>query len=103
MPSSMKNDGDGCTIPVLINIKPNSVIKVINSIQKDNNEIRSTMVPTMLKVVCENKNDFDNFGTFEIGRVVKELNEDGTVLESKSLSIALASKGNREELLSGSI
>ena len=71
----------------------------INSIQKDNNEIRSTMVPTMLKVVCENKNDFDNFGAFEIGRVVKELNDDGTVNETKALSIALASKENREELL----
>ena len=82
-----------------LGINPTSVIKVINSIQKDNNEIRSTMVPTMLKVVAENKNEFDSFGAFEIGRVVKELNEDGTVNETKSLCITLASKGNREEQL----
>jgi len=82
-----------------LGIKPSSVIKVINSIQKDNNEIRSTMIPTMLKVITENKNDFDNFGAFEIGRVVKELNADGMVNESKALGIALASKGNKEELL----
>ena len=82
-----------------LGIKPASVIKVINSIQKDNNEIRSTMVPTMLKVVKENKNDYDSFGAFEIGRVVKELAEDGNVIEAKNLGITLASKGNREELL----
>lgn len=83
----------------MLGIKPSSVVKVINSIQKDNNEIRSTMVPTMLKVVAENKNDYNSFGAFEIGRVVKNMQPDGLVDETKSLGIVLASKFEKEELL----
>ena len=83
----------------MLGIKPGSVVKVINSIQKDNNEIRSTMIPTMLKVVAENKNDYNSFGAFEIGRVVKNMQPDGLVDETKSLGIVLASKSEKEELL----
>lgn len=80
----------------MIGIKPSSVIKIVNSIQKDNDEIRSTMVPTILKTIYDNKNDFDSFGIFEIGRIVDEL-KDGLTNEKKSLCVALVDKNKSEQ------
>ena len=83
----------------MLGIKPNSVIKVINSIQKDNDEIRATMVPTILKVAYDNRNDYNSFGIFEIGRIVDEL-KDGITNEKKSLCMAFCDKDkNEQELL----
>lgn len=80
----------------MLGIKPSSVIKIVNSIQKDNDEIRATMVPTILKVVYDNKNDYSSFGVFEIGRIVDEL-KDGLTNEKKSLCIALCNKEKSEQ------
>lgn len=82
-----------------LNINPSSMIKVVNSIQKDNDQIRSTIVPNMLKVVLDNKNYFDTVNVFEIGRVVKSLNKDKLVNETKTLSICLFNRGNLQKLL----
>ena len=82
-----------------IGINPSSVIRVVNSIQKDSDQIRNTMIPTMLKVVNENKNDFSRVGVFEIGRVVKNLNEKGLTNETKSLCIALADRNKTQQEL----
>lgn len=76
----------------LLNIKPDSYIKCVNSINKDNNEIRSTIIPSLLKVILDNKNSFDNFGTFEVGRVVKNINKENLANETKSLGIVLYNK-----------
>ena len=74
------------------NIKPKSEIKIVNAINKENDEIRSTMLPSMLKVVYDNKATYNNFGVFEIGRVVSGLNKDSLVNEEKSLAFALYDK-----------
>ncbi len=82
-----------------LSIMPASNIKVINSIQKDNNEIRSTLIPSQLKNVIDNKNDYDSFKIFEIGRVVKSLHKNGDVNETKNLTLTIASKTERDNLL----
>ncbi len=81
------------------NIKPKSEIKIVNAINKENDEIRSTMLPSMLKVVYDNKTTYANFGVFEIGRVVSGLNKDNLVNEEKSLAFALYDKQGANGLL----
>ena len=76
----------------VLNLNPTSCIKCINSINKDNNEIRSTIIPSLLKSVNDNKNIFTKFGIFEIGRVVKNIKQDGLADETKSLGIVLHEK-----------
>lgn len=81
----------------LLNINPTSVIRCVNSINKENDKIRSTMIPSLLKVIIDNKNHFNEIGTFEIGRVVKNLKEDNLVDERKSLGLVLYNKDNELE------
>ena len=85
----------------ILDIEPTSVIRCINSINKDNDKIRSTIIPSLLKTVYDNKNTQNEVGVFEIGRVVKSLNkETGLVNETKSLGIVLYKKqGDERELL----
>lgn len=80
-----------------LGLDPTSVIRCVNSINKDNDKIRSTMVPSLLKVIDDNKNYCDNFGTFEVGRVVKNMRKDGLADETKSLCVVLYSKTNSIE------
>ena len=74
-----------------LNIETTSFIKILNSIVQENNQIRSEIVPTILKVVYDNKNLLADFGTFEIGRVVTGLDENKNAIEKKHLGIALFS------------
>lgn len=76
-----------------LQINPTSVIRCVNSINKENDKIRSTMIPSLLKVVVDNKNVYNEVGTFEIGRVVKNMRKDNTADETKSLGIVLYQKG----------
>lgn len=80
-----------------IGIEETSVIRCINSISKENDRIRSTIIPSLLKVINENKKDFNSFGTFEIGRVVKKLKENNLADETKSLGVVLYSKDKNVE------
>ncbi len=84
-----------------LNLNPVSVIRCVNSINKDNNKIRSTIIPSLLKVIVENKGWYNDFGTFEIGRVVKKIKEDGLADETKSLGVVIYNKNGKieEELL----
>ena len=82
-----------------LNIETTSHVKILNSIVKENNQIRSEMLPTILKVVDENKNLLLDFGTFEIGRVVIGLDENKEVIEKKHLGLALFSLQKTEKEL----
>jgi len=83
-----------------LNIKPKSYIKIVNSLQKDNDEIRSTIIPSLIKVVIDNKNDYaGEVSIFEIGRVVEGLRDDGLCDEQKKLGIVKASKGTMQNTL----
>ena len=82
-----------------LGIETTSYVKILNSIVKENNQIRSELLPTILKVVDGNKNLLDNFGTFEIGRVVVGLDEKQEVIEKKHLAVALYSTQKTEKEL----
>ena len=82
-----------------LGIEPKSVISCINSINKENDKLRATMIPSLLKVVVDNKNTINNFGVFEVGRVVKSLGIDNLANETKSLGIVLYNKNNDQNNL----
>ncbi len=82
-----------------LNIKPYSCLRVVNAINKENDELRSTMVPTLLKVIMDNKNELSEIGTFEIGRTIKALDKNNQAIENKTLGIALYSKKDSYEQL----
>ena len=75
-----------------LDLKTKSVIRCVNSINKDNDKIRYTIIPSLLKVVMDNKNTLENFGTFEVGRVVKNLTKDNLADETKSLGVVVYNK-----------
>ena len=82
-----------------LGIEPKSVIRIVNSLQKDNDKIRATMIPTLLKVAVDNKNQLNKFGIFEIGKVVKSINSDNLVNENASLGILMYDKNADESAM----
>lgn len=82
-----------------LDIQTPNFVKILNSIVKENDEIRSEMLPTMLKIVNQNKNLVNDFGVFEIGRVVTGLDEKKEVIETKHLGLALYSNQKTEKEL----
>lgn len=82
-----------------LNIQTTGYIKILNSTVKDNDQIRSELLPTILKVVNDNKNLLDDFGTFEIGRVVTSLDQDKLAVEKKHLAVGLYSTTKTEKEL----
>lgn len=82
-----------------LNINTHGYVKVLNSTVKDNDEIRSELVPSMLKVVKDNKKYLQEFGVFEIARICSGLDENKLCIEEKHLSIALSSTLKTEEEL----
>ncbi len=82
-----------------LNIAPRSVLRCVNSIGKENDQIRSTIIPSLLKVVMDNKNTINDIGVFEMGRVVDSLGLDDMANEEKSLGIVLYSKNKDQNSL----
>lgn len=74
-------------------------VKVLNSTVKDNDEIRSELVPSLLKVLMDNKKYSNETGVFEIGRVCTGIDENNLCIEQKHLAIALYSVSKSEEEL----
>ncbi len=81
------------------NIHPESVVRIVNAINKENDQIRNSMLPSMLKVVADNKTQNNKFGVFEIGRIATEIDKQNLVVEHKSLGIALYNKDGKNGLL----
>lgn len=82
-----------------LGIETNSYIRLVNSLQKDNDYIRSTMLPTIIRAISQNKRYKDSFGLFEVGHIVTGKNPDGLAIEEKSLGMGL--QVPKEELSSG--
>ena len=82
-----------------LGIEPKSVISCVNSINKENDKIRATMIPSLLKVVMDNKNFMNSVGVFEIGRVVKNMLDNGYADETKSLGIVLYNRDQDQNKL----
>ena len=83
----------------MLGIKPTSYLRVINSLQKYNDELRSTLVPSQLKAVIDNKEDYSDFGVFEIGSAVVGLDGNNQSIEHKKLCVTLYNKNENVQRL----
>ncbi|HEX9060032.1 MAG TPA: phenylalanine--tRNA ligase subunit beta, partial [Clostridia bacterium] len=72
-------------------------VKTINSISTDLTVLRNSMIPSLLSVINENKYFSNEFGIFEIARVVDGTKENGYCNERKKLGIVLFNKKDSEE------
>ena len=77
----------------------NGYIKVLNSTVKDNDEIRSELVPALIKVANDNKKIENEIGIFEIGRVCTGLDSQNLAIEEKHLAVVLCSHEKTEKEL----
>ncbi len=74
-------------------------VRILNIPTPENGTLRSSMLPTLLTFVYENKGYSDDFGIFEIGRVIKGRKENGECNERRTLGLTLYSKQRSEKEL----
>jgi len=72
-----------------LGIETESYIRLVNSLQKDNDDIRSSMLPTIIRSLALNKKYKDEFGLFEIGHVVTGIKNE-LAIEEKHLGMGWA-------------
>ena len=82
-----------------LGIEPEENVRILNAGTPEHDTVRSSMVPTLLTFVSENRGYADHYGLFEIGRTVKGLLPDGSCNERKKLGIVLYDKTASEEAL----
>ncbi|HHT97270.1 MAG TPA: phenylalanine--tRNA ligase subunit beta, partial [Clostridiales bacterium] len=75
-----------------IGVETEENVKIINSLTAENDTLRTSMIPGLLGFVNKNADNYSEMGMYEIGRVIKGLNEDGLCNERKMLGIVFASK-----------
>ena len=80
-----------------LGILPEENVRIINPGTPDHAVLRSSMIPTLLSFVAENRGAADSYGLFEVGRVVHGLRADGECNERRILGIALYSRLEGEE------
>lgn len=80
-----------------LNINTKGYVKVLNSTVKDNDEIRSELIPSLLKVVKENTKHSKDIGVFEIARVCSGIDDNNLCIEDKHLAVALCKDYLSEE------
>ncbi len=80
-----------------IGIEAEKNVRIINAQTPEHDTLRSSMTPTLLNFINENKSFSDSFGIFEVGKVIKGLDEEGLCNERKTLGIALYSRETDEE------
>jgi phenylalanyl-tRNA synthetase beta chain len=85
-----------------LNIETPSHLRVINSCIKDDDAIRSAMMPSLICVAGKNKK-LGEFNIFEIGRVCCGLDKDGNAVESLVLGLCMASKSQSGDALNKKI
>ena len=69
-------------------------IKLANASNPNIETIRKTMIPTQLCQVKSNLGWADEFGIFEVGRVVSGMTDDDLCIENKLLGITMYKKGS---------
>lgn len=80
-------------------INTKSYLSLLDSSNAGQSGIRSELLPTLLRTLDENKNNYQNVRVFEIGRVVAGLDENNLAIEKKKLAILLASQKKSEKEL----
>jgi len=78
-----------------LNIETPCFIKTSNSEAKENSNIRSEIVPSLLKVIYENQKNYDEMNVFEIARCVTGLDKNQICIEEKHLAIVLCDKNKK--------
>lgn len=81
-----------------LGIETPSYLRVVNSCVKDDDAIRSAMIPSLIGVAARNKQK-SAFNIFEIGSVCTGIGKDGNAVESRVLSLCMASKYQSGDLL----
>lgn len=74
-------------------------VRIVNAMTVGNDVIRNNIVPSLLVFANENKNNSDDFGIFEVGRVVEGFRDNKTCNEVKKLGIVLFSRTESEKEL----
>lgn len=74
-------------------------VRLVNAMTTDNETLRNCIVPTLLSYTSDNKAYSQDFGLFEIARIVDGLKPDGNCYERKKLGIVLFSKTESEQEL----
>ena len=77
-------------------IDTKSYVHLLDSSNAGQSGIRSELLPTLIRCLDENKNNYEDVKVFEIGRVVSGLAEDGNVIEDKKLAVLFASQNKTE-------
>ncbi len=72
-------------------------VRILNIPTPENGTLRNSMMPTMLSFVYENKGYADQYGIFEIGRVIKGLRDNGECDERRTFAFSLYSKADSEK------
>lgn len=72
-------------------------VRILNIPTPENGTLRNSMMPTMLSFVYENKGYADQYGIFEIGRVIKGLRASGECDERRTFAFSLYSKTESEK------
>ena len=77
-------------------IDTKSYVSLLDSSNAGQSGIRSELIPTLIRTLDENKNNYESVRVFEIGRVVSGLDEDNICDEHKKLAILFASQKKSE-------
>ncbi len=73
-----------------LGIETETYIHLVNSLQKDNDDIRSSMLPTIIRAVSNNRRYTDcDYSLFEIGHIVTGM-KDNLAVEEQSLGLGWA-------------
>ena len=80
-------------------INTKSYLSLLDSSNAGQSGIRSELIPTLLRTLDENKNNYPEVRVFEIGRVISGLNEENLAIENKKLAVLLASQKKSESEL----
>ena len=72
-------------------------LSLLDSSNSGQSGIRSKLVPTLLRFVDDNKNNFEDVRMCEIGRVVSGLDNNNLAIENHILALALASTTKSEK------
>jgi len=74
-----------------------SIVSLTDSSNSGQSGIRSKLAPSLIKIFEENRNSFSDIKICEIGRTAPVLDKNNIVVESKRLSILLASQTRKEK------
>ncbi len=77
-------------------IETKSFVSLLDSSNAGQSGIRSELLPTLLRCLDENKNNFSDVRVFEIGRVVSGLDDENLCIENKKLAVVFASQKKSE-------